>query len=162
MDFLRIQPRSIKKGLTEIAPKFVVKRSKDLMIRGGDFYAVWDESKGLWSTNQDDVVDMIDHELDKFAKNYVTDDIVVVRYMWDADSGAIDRWHKYVQKQVADNYHPLNETLVFANSPVRKEDYASKRLSYSLEPGDISAWDELVGTLYSPVTSVTTGSYSSQ
>lgn len=150
MDFLRIHPRSIKKGLVEIAPKFVTKRSKDLMIRGGDFYAIWDERKGLWSTDQDDVVDLIDAELNKFVANYQTDDIVHVCYMWDSDSGAIDRWHKYVQKQVSDNYHPLNETLVFANSPVRKEDYASQRLPYALDAGDISAWDELVGTLYSP------------
>ena len=150
MDFLRIHPRSVKKGLTEISPKFVAKSSKDLMIRGGDFYAIWDEKKGLWSTKQDDVVDLIDHELEQFANNYVTEDVVHVSYMWDSDSGSIDRWHKYVQKQVSDNYHPLDETLVFANSPVRKEDYASKRLPYSLEAGDISAWDELVGTLYSP------------
>lgn len=152
MDFLRIQPRSIKKGLTEIAPKFVTKSSKDLMIRGGDFYAIWDDKKGLWTKKQDDVVDLIDAELDKFTNEYrdKTDDILITRYMWDADSGSIDKWHKYVQKQVADNYHPLDETLVFANSPVRKEDYASKRLPYTLEEGDISAWDELVGTLYSP------------
>ena len=40
----------------EIYPKFIAKQSKDLMIRGGDFYAVWDEAKGCWSTCQDDVV----------------------------------------------------------------------------------------------------------
>jgi replication-associated recombination protein RarA len=31
---------------------------------------------------------------------------------------------------------------------VKKSDHVSKRLPYSLEPGDHSAWDELVGTLY--------------
>ena len=151
MDFLRIYPRSVKKGHTVIAPKFVTKSSKDLMIRGGDFYAIWDERVGLWSTKQDDVIDLIDAELNKFVSTYRTDDVVHVCYMWDADSGAIDRWHKYVQKQVRDNYHPLDESLIFANSPVRKEDYASKRLPYALEEGDISAWEELVGTLYSPI-----------
>ena len=30
-----------------------------------------------------------------------------------------------------------------------REDYASKKLSYPLEEGDYSAYDELIGTLYS-------------
>jgi hypothetical protein len=32
---------------------------------------------------------------------------------------------------------------------VKQTDYVSRKLPYSLEKGDISAWDELVGTLYS-------------
>ena len=60
MDFLRICVKNGKKGQTEIYPKFVTKSSKDLMIRGGKFYAIWDERKGLWSTSQDDVTDLID------------------------------------------------------------------------------------------------------
>ena len=152
MDFLRISPRTTKRGTVEVAPKFILKNSEDLMIRGGDFYAIWDERKGLWSQNQDDVVDIIDAELKRYVDEHYsnTDDTVHVAWMWDSDSGSLDRWHKYVQKQMTDHYHPLNETLVFANSPTRKEDYASKKLPYALEDGDISAWDELVGTLYSP------------
>ena len=42
-----------------------------------------------------------------------------------------------------------NNTTMFSNSEIKKTDYASKRLNYALEGGDISAWDELVGTLYS-------------
>ena len=54
VDFLIISTRSTKKG-TEIFPKFrLYPKSKDLMIRGGDFYAVWIEERGLWSTNEDD------------------------------------------------------------------------------------------------------------
>ena len=40
IDFMKISTRQIKKGVTEIFPKFVLKKSSDLMIRGGDFYAV--------------------------------------------------------------------------------------------------------------------------
>ena len=43
----------------------------------------------------------------------------------------------------------LDEKIIFSNDPTNKKDYSSKRLNYPLEPGDISAWDELVGTLYS-------------
>lgn len=70
--------------------------------------------------------------------------------MWDAESGMIDNWHKYCQRQMRDNYHTLDEQLIFANTPVKKESYASKRLPYVLEPGNIDAYDELMQTLYSP------------
>lgn len=150
MDFLIIGEKLPKKdGSMVIYPKFRAKKSNDLMIRGGDFYAVWDENKGLWSTNQDDVVDMIDAELDNYKKSKTFLQDATVLHMWDSDSGQIDKWHKYVQKQLRDNYHPLNEKLVFSNSPVNKEDYASKRLPYPLEESDISSYDELMSTLYS-------------
>ena len=135
----------------EIYPKFIAKQSKDLMIRGGDFYAVWDESKGCWSTSQDDVVNMIDNEMEKYkAANSDNLSGAHIAYMWDADSGSIDKWRKYVTRQVADNYHPLDEKLVFANSEPKREDYSSKHLDYTLEDGPHDAWDELIGTLYSP------------
>lgn len=151
MDFLKVTWRNQKKnGPSEVYPVFIVKSSKDLMIRGGDFYAVWDERKGLWSKSQDDAVELIDSALDDYkAANEALSDSHVL-YLWNGDTGMIDKWHKYCQKQMRDNFHVLDEKLVFANSPVNREDYASKRLGYALEEGDISAWDELVGTLYSP------------
>ena len=63
IDFLIIATRSIKNGI-EIYPKFrLYPKSKDLMIRGGDFYAVWIESEKRWSTNEDDALYLIDSEL---------------------------------------------------------------------------------------------------
>lgn len=154
-DFVRIGWRLPKKdGVPEIYPTFLAKKSKDLMTRGKDFYAIWDESKGCWSTDQDDAVEMIDRALDEYKKTHVEAFPALARarmmYMIDCDTGVIDKWHKYVQKQMVDNYHPLDEKLVFANTPVSREDYSSKRLSYALAPGDYTAWDELVGTLYTP------------
>ena len=68
--------------------------------------------------------------------------------MWDAESGMIDRWHKYCQKQMRDNYHMLDEKLVFSNMEPNKKDYASKRLPYPLEEGDCPAFKKLISTLY--------------
>ena len=69
VDFLMISTRPTKKGTLEIYPKFkMYPKSKDLMIRGGDFYAVWMEDEGLWSTDEEDALRIIDQELDKFAK----------------------------------------------------------------------------------------------
>jgi len=151
-DFLMISTRNTKRGIVEVYPKFVVKRSKDLMIRGGDFYAVWVEERGLWSTNEEDVIQLIDKELYAYAaqnKNKFEEHIKVM-YMWDAESGMIDSWHKYCQKQLRDNYIPLDELLTFSNQIPVKEDYATKNLSYALdEGGKIDAYDELISTLYS-------------
>lgn len=96
---------------------------------------------------------MIDHELDKFADEYKQHSMgesVYILHMWDSETGVIDSWHKYCQKQMRDNFHPLDETLIFANTKTTKKDYASKRLEYPLEKGDTSAWDKLISTLYSP------------
>ena len=150
MDFLKVTWRQSKKtGPAEIYPVFIVRGSKDLMIRGGDFYAVWDENKGLWSKSQDDAIELIDHELDAFKNNNQALADAKVLYLWNGDTGMVDKWHKYCQKQMRDNFHNLDEKLIFANSPVNREDYASMRLPYALEKGSIEAWDELVGTLYS-------------
>ena len=54
LDFMMVTMRSPKRGTVEIYPKFIIGSSKDLMIRGGDFYAIWNEELGLWSTSEDD------------------------------------------------------------------------------------------------------------
>ena len=151
LDFLMIAYRNTKSGF-EVYPKFIIKSShKDLMIRGGDFYAIWDQERGLWSTDEGDAIRLIDAEIDKYVEEHkgFLGEGVKKLYMWDAGSGSIDFWHKYCQKQMRDSYHMLDEKLIFLNSGVNKKDYASKRLSYSLEPGSIEAWDKIVSTLYS-------------
>ena len=152
IDFLMIATRMGKRNTIEIYPKFIIKKSKDLMIRGSDFYAIWLEERGLWSTEEQDALQLIDRELDIYVQEHkqLLNDSYRVLHMWDAESGMIDNWHRYCQRQMRDNYHTLDDTLIFANTPVKKDSYASKRLPYPLEKGSISAYDELVGTLYSP------------
>ena len=151
LDFLAISTRSRKSGVIEVYPKFIIKKSSDLMIRGGDFYAIWVEERGLWSTDEQDALQLIDLELDRYANEHQHkyEGGLVVLHMWDAESGLIDTWHKYCQKQMRDNYHMLDENLIFSNTEVKKKDYASKRLPYPLEPGETPAWDKLLSTLYS-------------
>lgn len=151
MDFLMISTRSTKRGVIEIYPKFIVCKSSDLMIRGGDFYAIWIEERGLWSTEEQDALQLIDRELDRYAEEnrQKFDSNLKVLHMWDAESGMIDSWHKYCQKQMRDNYRMLDEELIFSNTELKKTDYASKKLNYPLESGDISAYDKLMSTLYS-------------
>ena len=153
VDFLIISTRSTKNTL-EIYPKFrLYPKSQDLMIRGGDFYAIWIEEKGLWSTNEDDALSIIDCELTKYAEEFRSehpDTNIKILYTWDSTSGSIDQWHKYCQKQKRDSFEMLDENIVFANSETNKKDYASKKLLYSLEKGNIDAYEKLISTLYAP------------
>lgn len=162
MDFLEIRKKRRKGGEDEqvtydIYPEFVTvtddgRTVEDVMIRGHDYYAIWDEKKGLWSTKWTDSIRLIDNELKKFAKKEKEDhpsnkyNLLLLR---NGDSGQVDKWLKYVTRQMKDSFVQLDQTLIFANTETKREDYASRKLAYSLEEGDISAWDELVGTLYS-------------
>lgn len=150
VDFFMISTRATKNGVIEIYPKFIIKKSSDLMIRGGDFYAIWLEDRGLWSTDEQDAIHLIDRELDRYAEEnrQKLNANVKVMHMWDAETGIIDSWHKYCQKQMRDSFNMLDEKLIFSNSETNKKDYASKRLNYPLEAGDISAYDKLISTLY--------------
>ncbi len=151
-DFFKIATKSTKRGSLDIYPKFVIKKSTDLMIRGGDFYAVWLEKESRWSTDEQDAINLIDDALDEYyeANKSRFDDSVHVLHLWDAETGMIDSWHKYCQRQMRDSFHMLDETLIFDGAGGKKVDYASKCLPYKLEEGTIDAWEHLVSVLYSP------------
>ena len=156
LDFLMIAARRAKRGnIVEVYPKFIIEKSEDLMIRGGDFHAVWMEETKLWSTDENDAIRLIDRELDRYAEAHkeafaAKELEAKVLHMWDAESGMIDRWHKFCQKQMRDSFHPLDEKLIFSNMETKKEDYASKKLPYPLSEGEPSAWNRLMSVLYSP------------
>ena len=148
MDFYEIRLKETRSGLVEVYPDFLVKKSKDLMVRGRSFYAVWDEQAGLWSTNEYDVQRLVDEELKEFvAQKNLTG--AHIKYMQSYDSQAWSKFKKYLS-QLSDNYHKLDEHITFANTKVQKSDHISRRLPYNLETGSVNAWDELVSTLYSP------------
>ena len=154
LDFMKISTRETKGGI-EVYPKFIIRSSDDLMIRGSDFYAIWDEEKKLWSTNEVDALEMIDKEIRKEVdrineKRVEGEKKAYGAWMWDSDNKMIDRFHHLVKKQLRDNSHPLDAKLIFSNMETTKKDYASKKLPYPLEPCPTPAWDELIGTLYFP------------
>lgn len=148
MDFIDIKVVEKKQGLLEISPVFLVTRSTDLMVKGRSFYAVWDEEAGLWSTDDYDVQRLVDAKLRECADKYEGIS-KSVKYMLAYDSGSWPMFQRYLTN-LSDNAHDLDGRLIFANQEPKKTDYATKRLPYSLEDGDHSAWDELLGVLYDP------------
>lgn len=153
-DFYTIDEIEGKKGQVYIKPSFLITHSSDLMIRGRDFYAYWDEATGLWSKDEDGLFDIIDADIAKYRKRIQEDEtrkvVPIAKYIKRASSGVIDEWHKYCQKQMRDSYKELDNKIIFRNTVTTKKDYASKKLPYDLVDGDCSAWDEIIGTLYSP------------
>ena len=149
MDFFMIKERSTKNGVPEVYPDFKVCRSKDLMVRGKSFYAIWDEEKGLWSTDEYDVQRLVDKELMAHKEQSRNDGNVIVKLMSDFSTKSWAEFRNYMG-HISDNSHQLDDNLTFANTEVKKKDYVSKRLPYPLEAGDYSAFDEIIGTLYEP------------
>lgn len=155
LDFYTIDEVEGKKGQVNIKPSFLITtHPSDLMIRGKDFYAFWDESSGLWSKDEGVLFKMIDADVSEYRKKIQEDElrkvIPVGKYIRNANSGIVDEWHKYCQKQMRDCYKELDNKIIFRNTVTTKKDYASKKLPYDLVDGDCEAWNEIVGTLYSP------------
>lgn len=149
-----IEKRTAKEfGLT-IGVEFLVNhRTRDLMVRGGDFYAVWDEDAGMWSKSIQTVIDIVDGSLDEARKNLERPeryDRITVLYMKRSSSGTMQKFNTLVQKLMRDNFKPLDEKLVYQNTKVKKTDYVSMRQPFNLEEGAISAYEELFTQLYDP------------
>ena len=148
MDFYRLCLRESQseKGVQDLFPDFRVGRSKDLMVRGRSFYAIWDEERNLWSQDEYDVQRLIDEDLANYADQ--STDTLNVKYLRSFSNNGWSMFQKFI-KNISDNAKQLDENLAFANTEVKKSDYVSRRLPYNLEHGDYGAWDELIGTLYS-------------
>jgi len=147
VDFFEVSTRETKGGF-ELYPDFNVGRSKDLMVRGRSFYAIWDEETQLWSTDEYDVQRLVDRALRNRADELKAQGTTcTVKYLRSFGSNGWNQFRRFIGN-VSDNSHQLDETLTFANTVTKKTDYVSRRLPYSITQGPVSAWDELVGTLY--------------
>ena len=153
MDFLELQKNyNQKTGITEIFPNFIVKKSKDLLIKGGRFYAIWDEENQIWSTDIYRLVQMIDDELAEYAQAYNSGAAqdANVKYIRSFGNGLWEKLNRYLNS-LDDTNIILDNDLTFLHDDVDREDHRSKRLPYDICKGDYGAWEELVGTLYTPV-----------
>jgi energy-coupling factor transporter ATP-binding protein EcfA2 len=133
----------------ELYPDFTIGRSKDLMVQGRTFYAIWDENKEVWSRDEYDVQRLVDEDLEQEAEKLKKKDGLSyqVKYLNSFGSNTWKQFRKFLA-HISDNSHPLDGKLIFEDSEVKKADYATRRLPYSLAEGTTEAWDELVGTLY--------------
>ena len=148
-DFFDVRTKVGKGSTVVVYPDFKVGKFKDIMIRGKSFYAIFDRETNMWSTDEYDVQRLVDQELYEKADTLKdsTDDKIVVETCSSYSSGSWKRFKEYI-KNMPDNYKDLDMKVVFSNDNVKRTDYVSKCLNYPLEEGDISAYDEMISTLY--------------
>lgn len=150
MDFYTIETSPIRgqMGMMEAAPWFRNTNSRDIMLRDGDFVAIWNPKTGLWSKNEFDVVNLIDDDVRKYIENAQFQSIIP-RFCESERDGVWKRYRQWT-KNMIDTVHPMDRSPVFADTPIRQENYVSYRLPYSLEDGIPVNWTKLVDTLYDP------------
>ena len=151
MDFYEIKERALKSGTTEVRPAWRVLRFKDLMIRGKSFYAVYNPETHFWSTNEYDLMRIVDADVARRFEEASEriDGSVWARYLGDYDSKTYSDYKAWMSK-LPDVYHPLDGGILFADQTPRREDYATRTLTYSLNDDPCPAYDELMSTLYDP------------
>ena len=150
MDFYTIEtsPARGRPGVMEAAPWFRTTNSRDIMLRDGEFVAIWNPNTGLWTKNEFDVVDLVDNDVLKYVENAPYENIIPRLCVSERDGV----WKRYRQwsKNMVNTDRPLDRMPVFMDTPVRQDDYVSYRLPYSLEDGVPVNWMKLVDTLYDP------------
>lgn len=149
LDFVSIRHKRMsgQRGNIVIYPEFKAKRSKDLMIRGRSFYAIWDEKAGYWSTDEYDVQRLVDEMIYQYADEHDFDTPPDLKLMVDFSTNSWTEWQKY-SKSLADNFHELDVDVTFTNDDIKKTDYVSHSLPYAMTIQETPAYDELINTLY--------------
>ena len=138
-----------KNAKGKLFPKFIYKKHyKDLMIKGSDFMCFYNEDTGFWSTDEHDLIPIIDNELDKIAEKegLGKQDIL---YLRDSTNHQWDEMRTYFKHQ-KDRYKKLDRNIIFNNGEIKRESYATFKLPYNMEEAPIPAWDEIMSTLYPP------------
>lgn len=142
LDFVKAKVNSKGKFFAD----FQIKGNyKDLMIKGGEFYAMHDESTGFWVTKKTPCAALIDDIVRNAAEPVGAPYLTML-------SNNDKQWDEFLKftKKLDDNAKPLDNKIIFKNQKVSREDYASKTLPYELKEGECPAWEELIGTLYLP------------
>lgn len=150
MDFYEIEtiPMRGQAGMMEVRPNFINLNSRDIMLRDGDFVAIWNPKTGLWSKHENDVIDIIDNDVLEYVKK--SDIHNLFPRICRKDSDGVWRQYRQWSKNMIDTDHPLDRMPVFKDTILRQEDHVSYRLPYSLEEGEPTSWSKLVDTLYDP------------
>lgn len=150
MDFYEIEtmPMRGQAGMMEVRPNFINLNSRDIMLRDGDFVAVWNPKTGLWSKHENDVIDIIDNDVYSYVEKSGIQNLFP--RICRKDSDGVWRQYRQWSKNMIDTDHPLDRMPVFKDTILRQEDHVSYRLPYSLEEGEPTNWSKLVDTLYDP------------
>lgn len=137
---------------------------KDIMKKGGKFYAILDRDTGMWSTDESDVVPFIDREITRYIEKHFekdskgdyidSDGLVITRveaeYLDDSTTNRLKEFNIWFSNLPPNhNYVQLDTELTFKDETVTPEMHRSKRLMYNLsDDGPVEAYEKLMSVLY--------------
>ena len=151
LDFVNVKVDIDRHDVATYYPEFKNTNVKDIYVRGGKFYAIWNEEKKLWVKDPFECYDLIDLEIrkkmeeDKNKYDYRQKGKFIGIY----DSGILEKFIKYC-KAMENRFKVLDRKVIFSNMDISRSDGASFKLNYPLEEGPIDAYEELMNTLYAP------------
>ena len=157
-DFLKVVKNYQQgKGRYIYKPTFITKSSiKDLMTRGGSFYAIYDEESGFWTKSKPKAIELIDKQVREFTcedsgKEAMEDTVhgPMIVSMADTANHIIEQFDRFC-KAMGDNWHPLDQRMLFSNSEIKRSDFASKALDYPLVDQPTPYYDTICDVLYLP------------
>lgn len=155
LDFVEMTVRKDKHGTIIVEPDFVNCKCKDIVKRGGVFYACWNEYTGLWTTELGDVYALIDNmtreKVKEVEERYGREQFIEAKYMRSDSSGMAAKWRTYIEKHYPyENPVEFDGKLIFASDPYVREDYSTHRLPYDIQEGPTPAYDKLMSVIYEP------------
>lgn len=151
--FLDIVEERNSKGQICVSPYFNT-NGRDLMLKGGEFYAIYDSETGMWSTDEEAVIHYVDNEIIKRyqedkAKN---EEAVYVPILMSKSKthklGEFKTWKSQLPKDW--HYIPLDSCITLDDEVVTFKEYRSKRLPYHIAKGPHKAYDKFMDACYSP------------
>ena len=155
-DFLKVI-KNFQKGRYYYKPTFITKSSiKDLMTRGGAFYAIYDEESGFWTKSKPRAIELIDQQVREYTFKDSGEEAMkdpahgpVILTMADSANHLVEQFDRFC-KTMGDNWHALDQRMLFSNSEIKRTDYATKSLDYPLIEQPTPYYDVLCEVLYLP------------
>lgn len=149
-DFLKVIVSNTQKGII-VTPEFQCGRVRDIMVKGGRFYAFWNEDTKTWITDWNSIPEFIDAEINKAiaARGLEPSLCNKIYYARSGDSQVMNKFKNYTENQLHDYYIPLNSKLVFKSDPYERDNYSTLRLSYDVAEGSTYYFDKIAEKLYS-------------
>ena len=133
----------------KVKPDFLYANTKDLICKGGAFYAFWDGA--TWRTDLDDVISTVDKSViaktEELKQKYP--DRAIVSYQMNSNSSMVMRDFTSYTKMKQQSQVLFNSRILYSEDVQVREDYATTQLSFTPAVGETPAFDELMNVLYS-------------
>lgn len=97
-----------KTKIRKVRPSYRNSCPDDLIIRGGAFYAVYLPERGLWSTEEFDLVHLVDKTLESYSSEHENPKVMKLE---DQDSGQYKLFKSWL-RNMPDNPRAMDRKLL--------------------------------------------------